>query len=68
MAWYMAEREVRSICIAQLHPSISRGVYGVWTIGESLYSEGGFDELPCHCRKWLCRYITVFGIGLPSPS
>ncbi len=29
----MVDREVSNICIAQLQPSVCRGVYGVWTTG-----------------------------------
>ena len=56
------------MCIAQLHPSVCRGVYGLWTVGVLLWSAGGFDELPYHCLRWLCSFVTVFGTEMPSPS
>jgi hypothetical protein len=32
----MAEREVRSMCIAQLQPYVCCEVYRVWTVGDSV--------------------------------
>ena len=52
--WYMAERKARSICIAQLHPSVCCGVYGVWTVGDSSWRVGGIAELPYHYKAETC--------------
>jgi hypothetical protein len=44
----MEKREVRSIRIAQLQPSVCCGVYGVWRVGDSLWRAGGIMDMPYH--------------------
>ncbi len=66
--WYMAEREVRSMCLAQLHPSVCCGVYGAWIVGATCLRTRGLIVSPYHCRKCSCRCDMVLGTVSPSPS